>query len=70
MSQWTAEITNDPARDYSLIIELLEEDEARARIERSGQELTLRVYGDDVRIPIDWLKEVIEQAQKDADSIQ
>jgi hypothetical protein len=62
MSRWTAEITNDPERDYSLIIEILEEEQARAaraRIERSGQELVLRVYVDDVQIPI-------EQAQKDA----
>jgi hypothetical protein len=69
MSRWTAEITNDPERDYSLIIEILEEEQARAaraRIERSGQELVLRVYVDDVQIPIDWLKEIIEQAQKDA----
>lgn len=67
MSRWTAEITNDPDRDYSLIIELLEDDESKARIERSGESgLTLRVYYEDVRIPIDWLKEVLEQAQKDA----
>lgn len=66
MSRWTAEITNDPERDYSLIIEILEEEQARARIERSGQALVLRVYVDDVQIPIDWLKEIIEQAQKDA----
>jgi hypothetical protein len=67
MSRWTAEITNDPEQDYALIIELLEGGEARGRIERNGQsELMLRVYGDDVRIPIDWLKGLIEQAHRDA----
>lgn len=67
MSRWTAEITNNPEQDYSLIIELLEDDEAKARIEGNGQSgLVLRVYGDDVRIPIDWLKGIIEQTQRDA----
>lgn len=67
MSHWTAEITNDPEQDYSLIIELLKDDEAKARIEDNGQSgLMLRVYSDDVHIPIDWLKGLIEQAQRDA----
>ena len=33
MSQWAAEITNNPDKDYELYVELLEDDEYRARIE-------------------------------------
>ena len=68
MSRWTAEITNDPQKDYSLVIELLKDDDAKARIERNEKsELVLRVFGSsDVVIPIDWLKTIIEQAQRDS----
>jgi hypothetical protein len=68
MSQWAAEITNNPDKDYELYIELLEDDEYRARIEISSQEqLVLRVYNTehDVSLPIDWLVQVIVMAKKE-----
>ena len=68
MSQWAAEITNNPDKDYELYIELLEDDEYRARIEISSQEqLVLRVYNteQDVSLPVDWLVQVIMMAKKE-----
>jgi hypothetical protein len=68
MSQWAAEITNNPDKDYELYIELLEDDEYRARIEISSQEqLVLRVYNTehDVSLPVDWLVQVIVMAKKE-----
>ena len=68
MSQWAAEITNNPDKDYELYVELLEDDEYRARIEISSQEqLVLRVYNTehDVSLPVDWLLQVIVMAKKE-----
>ena len=68
MSQWVAEITNNPDKDYELYVELLENDEYRARIEISSPEqLVLRVYNteQDVSLPVDWLVQVIAMAQKE-----
>jgi hypothetical protein len=67
MSQWAAEITNNPDKDYELYVELLEDDEYRARIEISSPEqLELRVYSteQDVSLPVDWLVQVIAMAKK------
>ena len=68
MSQWAAEITNNPDKDYELYVELLEDDEYRARIEIASQEqLVLRVYNTehDVSLPVDWLVQVIVMAKKE-----
>jgi hypothetical protein len=68
MSQWAAEITNNPDTDYELYVELLEDDTYRARIEISPQEkLVLRVYSteQDVSLPVDWLMQVIVMAKKE-----
>ena len=68
MSQWAAEITNNPDKDYELYVELLEDDEHRARIELSSPEqLILRVYNTekDVSLPIDWLVQVITMAKQE-----
>ena len=68
MSQWAAEITNNPDKDYELYVELLEDDEYRARIEISSPEqLVLRVYSteQDVSLPIDWLMQVIATAKQE-----
>jgi hypothetical protein len=35
--RWKADLTNDPDRDYDLIVELMEDDEYRGRIERSDK---------------------------------
>jgi hypothetical protein len=68
MNQWAAEITNNPDKDYELYVELLEDDEYRARIEKSSQEqLVLRIYNtkQDVSLPVDWLVQVIAMAKKE-----
>ena len=68
MSQWAAEITNNPDKDYELYVELLENDEYRARIEISSPEqLVLRVYNteQDVSLPVDWLVKVIAMAKEE-----
>ena len=68
MSQWAAEITNNPDKDYELYVELLEDNEYKARIEIASQEqLVLRVYSteQDVSLPVDWLVQVIVMAKKE-----
>ena len=68
MSQWVAEITNNPDKVYELYVELLEDDEHRARIELSSPEqLILRVYNTekDVSLPVDWLMQVITMAKQE-----
>ncbi len=65
---WTAEITNDPDRNYDLYIELLEGTEYRGRICRAREgTLYLKVYGctSEIEIPLEWLMEVAEGARKD-----
>jgi len=67
MKGWTAEITNNPDNDYELYMELLEDDEYRARIERApSAQLVLTVYGTTqaFSLPIDWLLEVVEGFKK------
>ena len=68
MSQWAAEITNNPDKDYELYVELLEDDEHRARTELSSPEqLILRVYNTekDVFLPVDWLMQAITMAKQE-----
>jgi len=68
MSQWVAEITNNPEKDYELYVELLEDDEYRARIEMADSaSLVLRVYNTetDVVLPVDWLVHIIDLAKKE-----
>jgi hypothetical protein len=67
MSQWTTEITNDPERDYALYMELLEDDEAKARIERAASgEIYLRIYPskEPVDLPGAWVRLLINDAEK------
>lgn len=68
MSQWVAEITNNPDKDYDVYVELLEDDEYKARLEMSSPEqLVLRVYNtaNDVSLPVDWLVQIIDMAKKE-----
>lgn len=64
---WTADVTNDPERGFSLYLELLEGDESRGRIQRTDAGvLELRIYGpEETRIPVDWLLTVMEGARKE-----
>lgn len=62
---WTADITNDPDRDYTLCIELWEGEEHRGRIDRDASgELVLRMYGEAV-VPAAWLAKLLAQAEKE-----
>ena len=64
---WTAEIFNDPDRDHDLYIELLENDEYRAKLflDKDG-ELVLTFYGGDrVSIPFEWLRQIASKAKED-----
>jgi hypothetical protein len=68
MSQWVAEITNNPEKNYELYVELLEDDEYRARIEMAdAASLVLRVYNTDtdVVLPVDWLVHILDLAKKE-----
>ena len=65
MSQWVAEITNNLDKDYDVYVELLEDDEYKARLEMSSTaQFVLRVYNTDkdVSLPIDWLLQIIDMA--------
>lgn len=68
MNEWTADITNDPERDFDLCIDVYEGDVHRARIEPDGEgHLVLRVYAvpQDVSIPLQWLSGIIQRAQSE-----
>ena len=54
---WTAEITNDPSRDFELYVELLNDGRHKARLQRSPTgELEIMFYGgDQCLIPWSWL---------------
>ncbi len=64
---WTAEITNDPKRDYELYIELLENDKYKGRLQCDDNgELQLTFYGGrKVTIPFLWLSKIAKQAEID-----
>jgi len=54
---WTAEVTNDPERDFRLYVELLDEGVYKARLQRNPSgELEIVFYGaDQCVIPWLWL---------------
>lgn len=54
---WTADIVNDPTRDFDLYVELMLDDTHVARLQRNADgQLELRYYGGGpVAIPLDWL---------------
>ena len=58
---WTAEITNDPTRDFKVYVELLADGRYRARLQRgSTGELEIVFYGgDQCLIPWDWLSGIV-----------
>lgn len=63
---WSADITNDPDRDFDLCIELWEGNEGRGRIQRDDRGvLMLRIYAADTRIPAEWLATMLTAAARD-----
>jgi hypothetical protein len=67
MGKWTAEVTNDPDRDYNLYVEILEDEEYRARLFQDDEGvLQLCVYdGKNRTIPVDWLLGIIRRFQEE-----
>lgn len=67
-SGWTADITNDPDKDYRLNIILEYGDEIVGCVERgsAGQlELKLYPHAEHLRIPLAWLTEIAGRAEGD-----
>jgi hypothetical protein len=68
MPEWTADVTNDPDKDYRLCVDIYEDDVHKARIEKnSAGALVLRVYENakDLTIPLHWLAGIIARAQNE-----
>lgn len=65
---WTADVTNDPARDFALCIDLSLDGEHRGTILRSAEgDLILRWYADEkaADVPVSWLVEILQRAEHD-----
>jgi hypothetical protein len=60
---WTAEITNDPRKDYELYVELLEDDVSQARLQwNDRRELELAFYGGkETAVPAEWLLGIVQR---------
>ena len=65
MTNWLAEITNNPDDDYNLIIEISNNDESIARIYKTNNQLMFQMYetGKKIDVPMDWLCSVFEKAK-------
>jgi hypothetical protein len=57
---WTADITNDPTRDFELYVELCADDHALARLQRNpAGQIELVFYGGVAcQIPWAWLSRI------------
>jgi len=64
VKEWTADITNDPNYDYSLIIEILCDDKDLAVIRKSQHYLILKWYATPkgLIMPVDWLSKLLLRA--------
>jgi hypothetical protein len=68
--EWTADIVSEPARGHQLCVDLSEGETFRARIERNdGDVFELVVYEGPLRIPAEWLAQIIERFIADKRSI-
>jgi hypothetical protein len=67
MTQWTAEIMTDPARNHKLHVELKEDDRYRARLYQDEEgRLQLQLYdGLPAVVPVQWLLDVVARFGKD-----
>ena len=68
MAEWTAVMANDPDREFALVVEILEDENWRGRIERlSSGDLVVAVYpdADALRIPAKWLSDLIASADRE-----
>lgn len=71
MTNWRADVANDPHDDYNLVVEISYGDTHRASIVKRDGELVVRWYADesDVEIPADWLCEVLSKAKRELGSL-
>jgi hypothetical protein len=67
---WTAEITNDPTRDFELYVELLNDGDYKARLQRNpAGELEIVFYGGDkCLIPWGWLSGIASRFSEETGS--
>jgi hypothetical protein len=63
---WQSQFANDPRKDYELYLELLDDTQPQAKIERAADgELYLSVFGSpDVLIPFRWLLSLADRAEE------
>lgn len=67
MSEWKSVFANDPFNDYDLVIELECDELQIGYIKKSkvGLELVIFPSLENVKIPLRWLSEVIDKANKE-----
>lgn len=65
MQEWKSQFANDPTSDYDLYLELIDEIQPQAKIERGADgELYLSLFAcPQVRIPYSWLLTQAERAE-------
>jgi hypothetical protein len=67
-SLWTADITNDPARDFALCVEIYQGRRHRATIERcSLGKVVIRIFASEevTEIPAMWFAEILDRAERE-----
>lgn len=67
MGEWKSVFANDPLNDYDLVIELECDESQIAYIKKSniGLELVILPNSENVKIPLTWLSDVIDKANKE-----
>lgn len=66
MTNWTADFTNDPERDFDLYVELMEDDEFKAKLYYNDMnKICLYFYGGvETTVPFEWLTGVVDALRK------
>ena len=67
-THWDADVTNDPARDFELCIELTYGDKVRGTVRRDEAGvlvLTWCASTEDVTVSAEWLARILVSAQTD-----
>lgn len=65
---WSADVGNDPERDFDLVIEIREGNDYRGRVERlENGEIVLYVYPSEsgFRVPVAWLSKLLSSAEQE-----
>jgi len=67
--KWTADITNDPHKNFSLCVDIIEDNEHRATIFRAEDgQLKMRIFPSKNKsfdIPAQWINEILNKAELD-----